>query len=206
MVGVDKGCTDSDGGRRGAGLGDRLAAGSDHGKAKGRTRNQLERVRDRHAAGGHTRKARHIERHNPGMPKRTRRRRRHKARTRDRPCRAAHAVVDKAGPVACEDLAAPMPSPVPPQGHDPSFERLGQGWDGGHPNFDIPVSRFDAGLGPSGLHIANMTAARACGRARVQGTGLTVAPGLCWTRTPRPPATVRRGCTTTGVRCPCPTG
>ena len=42
--------------------------------------------------------------------------------------------------------------------------------------------------------------------ARVNGTGLTVSTKLCWTRTPMPPATFRRGCTTTGLRCTCPTG
>ena len=58
-VDVDKGYTeaytDSDGERHGEGLGDLMAAESDHGKDKGRKRNQLKAVHDKHAAKGNHR-------------------------------------------------------------------------------------------------------------------------------------------------------
>ena len=63
-VGVDKGYTeaytDSDGERHGKGLGDLLAAESDHQKGKGQKRNQLRSVTEKHEARGHHRKADNI--------------------------------------------------------------------------------------------------------------------------------------------------
>ena len=113
-MGVDKGyteaCTDSDGERHGKGLGDLLAAESDHQKVKGQRRNRIRAVAEKHAAKGHHCKADHIRRHNPGRNQWNQRRRRHNKRTRNLPCQAAHAVADKADTIACEDLAVPMKS------------------------------------------------------------------------------------------------
>ena len=113
-VGVDKGYTeaytDSDGERHGEGLGDLLAAESDHQKVKGQRRNQLRAVAEKHAAKGNHRKADNIERHNLGRNKWNQRKRRHNKRTRNLLCQAAHAVVDKADTIACEDLSRPMKS------------------------------------------------------------------------------------------------
>ena len=113
-VGVDKGYTeaytDSDGERHGQGLGDLLAAESDHQKVKGQKRNQLQAVAEKHEAKGHHRKADNIRRHNLGRNQWNRRKRRHKKRTRDHLCHAAHTVVDKANTIACEDLTASMKS------------------------------------------------------------------------------------------------
>ena len=113
-VGVDKGYTeaytDSDGERHGKGLGDLLAAESDHQKDKGQRRNRLKATAEKHEAKGHHRKADNIRRHNLGRNKWNRRKRRHKKRTRDHLCHAAHAVVDKANTIACEDLTASMKS------------------------------------------------------------------------------------------------
>ena len=113
-VGVDKGYTeaytDNDGERHGQGLGDLLAAESDHQKVKGQRRNQLRAVAKKHEAKGNHCKARNIERHNLGRNKWNQRKRRHKKRTRNHLCHAAHAVVDKADTIACEDLTAPMKS------------------------------------------------------------------------------------------------
>ncbi|MYC64495.1 MAG: transposase [Caldilineaceae bacterium SB0661_bin_34] len=113
-VGVDKGYTeaytDSDGERHGQGLGDLLAAESDHQKDKGQRRNRLKATAEKHEAKGHHRKADNIRRHNLGRNKWNRRKRRHKKRTRDHLCHAAHAVVDKANTIACEDLTASMKS------------------------------------------------------------------------------------------------
>ena len=85
-----------------------------------------------------------------------RRRTRHHRQVRDHLCQAAHTVVDKAGTIACEDLSAHMKSAqVPPPGHQPPTERLGQGRHGGHLHFDISAQRFCVGIGQSGLHIAS---------------------------------------------------
>ena len=144
-VGVDKGyteaCTDSDGARHGQGPGDLLAAESDPQKVKGQRRNHLRSLAEKHEAQGHPRKADNIRRHNLGRNKWNQRTRRHQKRARNLLCQAAHAVVDKAATIACEDLTAPA--------------RLGQGRDGGHTHFPISAQRFCAGLGQSGLHIAN---------------------------------------------------
>ncbi len=113
-VGVDKGYTeaytDSDGTRHGEGLGDLLATESDHQKVKGQQRNQLRAVAEKHEAKGNHRKADNIRRHNLGRNKWNQRKRRHKKRARNLLCQAAHAVVDKAGTIACEDLSATMKS------------------------------------------------------------------------------------------------
>lgn len=45
----------------------------------------------------------------------------------DHLCQSGHTAMDKAGPIVCEDRFAPMMSAVPPQGHRPSAERIGQG-------------------------------------------------------------------------------
>ncbi len=113
-VGVDKGYTeaytDSDGERHGEGLGDLLSQESDARKVKGQRRNKLRDLEEKHRAKGHTRKADHIRQHNLGHRKRDRRRTRHHRQVRDHLCQAAHAVVDKAGTIACEDLSASMKS------------------------------------------------------------------------------------------------
>ena len=113
-VGVDKGYTeaytDSDAERHGEGLGDLLSAESDQRKVKGTRRNQLRAVEQKHRAKGHTRKADNIRQHNLGHQKWNRRRTLHHKQVRDHLCQAAHAVVDKAGTIACEDLSAPMKS------------------------------------------------------------------------------------------------
>ena len=128
-VGVDKGYTeaytDSDGERHGEGLGDLLAAESDHQKVKGQCRNQLRAVAEKHAAKGHHRKAHNIRRHNLGRNQWNHRQRRHKKRTRNLLCQAAHAVVDKADTIACEDLSARMQSA--PYRHRDTHRRL-RGW------------------------------------------------------------------------------
>ena len=113
-VGVDKGYTeaytDNDGERHGKGLGDLLAAESDHQKVKGQHRNQLRDIEQKHEAKGHHRKADNIRRHNLGRNKWNQRKRQHKKRARNLLCQAAHAVVDKADTIACEDLTAHMKS------------------------------------------------------------------------------------------------
>ena len=113
-VGVDKGYTeaytDSDGERHGKGLGDLLAAESDHQKAKGQRRNRLRAVAKKHEAKGNHCKADNIRRHNLGRNKWNQRKRRHKKRARNLLCQAAHSVVDKADTIACEDLSRPMKS------------------------------------------------------------------------------------------------
>ena len=160
-VGVDKGYTeaytDSDGERHGKGSGRPAGCGKrPRQKVKGQHRNQLRAVAEKHEAKGHHRKADNIRRHNlgrnkwnqrkrqtqkagaqpavPGRPRRGRQGGHHRLRRPD----GAHEV-----------------RPVSPQGHQPSSERLGQGRDGGHTHLDISAQRFCAGLGQSGLHIAN---------------------------------------------------
>ena len=113
-VGVDKGYTeaytDNDGQRHGEGPGDLLAAESDRQKVKGQRRNRLRAVAEKHEAKGNHRRADNIRRHNPGRNQWNQRQRRHNKRTRNLLCQAAHAVVDKADTIACEDLTAPMKS------------------------------------------------------------------------------------------------
>ncbi len=113
-IGIDKGYTeaytDSDGERHGEGLGDLLAAESDHVNDKGQKRNRLRAVEKKHRAAGRTRKADNIRHNNLGNRKWDRWQKKHTARTRNFLCRAAHRVVDRAGTIACEDLTAPMKS------------------------------------------------------------------------------------------------
>ena len=113
-VGVDKGYTeaytDNEGDRHGEGLGDLLSAESDQRKVKGQRRNRLRTVEQKHRAKGNARKADNIQKNNLGNQKWDRRRTLHHKQVRDHLCHAAHAVVDKAGTLACEDLSLPMKS------------------------------------------------------------------------------------------------
>ena len=128
-VGVDKGYTeaytDSDGERHGQGLGDLLAAESDHQKVKGQRRNHLRSMAEKHEAKGNHCKADNIRQHNLGRNKWNRCKRQHKKRARNHLCQAAHAVVDKADTIACEDLTVPMKSA--PYRHRDTNRRL-HGW------------------------------------------------------------------------------
>ena len=113
-IGVDKGYTeaytDSDGKRHGEGLGDLLAAESDHVKVKGGRRNKLRAVEKKHREAGRTRKADNIRRNNLGNCKWDNRKKLHNAQVRELLCKAAHGIVDRAAVIACEDLTAPMQS------------------------------------------------------------------------------------------------
>ena len=79
-------------------------------KEKGQRRNKLRDLEGKHRDKGHTRKADNIRQHNLGHRKWDRRQVRHRKQVRDHLCQAAHAVVDKAGTVACEDLSLSMQS------------------------------------------------------------------------------------------------
>ncbi|MDE0672102.1 MAG: hypothetical protein OXH72_10215, partial [Caldilineaceae bacterium] len=141
-IGVDKGYTeaytDSDGDRHGEGLGDLLSTESDPRKVKGQRRNRLRDIEQTHQAKGHHRKANAIRKNNLGNQKWDRRRPRHHKQVRDHlcqgcPCSSGQGRHDRLrGPVRTHEVR-----PVPPQGHQPPSERLGQGRDGGHPHLDI---------------------------------------------------------------------
>lgn len=102
-VGVDKGYTevftDSDGDVHGEGLGEILSDESDYLKVKYQRRNKLGAIAE---AKPHKRDK--VLRNNLGRKKLDERKRKHKARVRDKVFKATHAVVDKAGVVASEDL------------------------------------------------------------------------------------------------------
>ena len=158
-VGVHKGYTevytDSDGERHGQGLGNLLAAESDQRKVKGRRRNHLKAPSTTSTRRRATpARARNIEQHNLG--RKTQRRRRHQRRVRNLLCQAVHAVVDKAGTSVCEDLSASM---KPAKYRHKDTNRRLHGWVKGVMadtlNFGISAQRFCAGIGQSGLHIAN---------------------------------------------------
>ena len=158
-VGVDKGYTeaytDSDGERHGEGLGDLLSAESDHRKVKGTRRNHLRDTEQKHRAKGNHRKANNIRKNNLGNQKWDRRRAAPQTGARPplpgRPQRRGQGRHDRLrGPVREHEVRS-----VPPPGHQPPTERMGQGRDGGHPHLDISAQRFCAGIGQSGLHIAN---------------------------------------------------
>ncbi len=128
-VGVDKGYTeayaDSDGERHGEGLGNLLSAESDQRKVKGTRRNHLRDTEQKHRAKGNHRKADNIRKNNLGNQKWNQRQSLHRKQVRDHLCHAAHAVVDKAGTIACEDLSATMKSA--PYRHRDTNRRL-SGW------------------------------------------------------------------------------
>ena len=96
------------------------------------------------------------------------------------------------------------------QGHAPRYptpsERLGQGRDGRHPNLDISTQRHCVGVGEPRLHVANRLPHRDSCRGNGAGIGFTAWTESCWTRTPTPPATSWRACTTTRSRCKRPSG
>ncbi|MCE2468488.1 MAG: hypothetical protein J4G06_10795 [Caldilineaceae bacterium] len=109
--------------------------------------------------------------------------------------------VDKAGTLACEDLSASMKSAK--YRHKDTNRRL-NGWVKGV-MADTPTS-ISRRRG-SALALVNPAyTSQIDSRTIVAGTSFSVPTGLCWTRTPMPPATFRRGCTTRRLRCPCPTG
>jgi len=108
-IGVDKGYTeafvDSDGEHHGEGLGALLRAESDYLKVKNQRRAKLRAIAKNTK---NERKRQNITRHNLGRKKLNRRAAKVKARIRDKVFKAAHAIVDKAGTIAAEDLTAPM--------------------------------------------------------------------------------------------------
>ena len=144
-MGVDKGYTET--------LGDRLATESDQRKVKGQRRNRLRAVAEKHAAKGPARPAT-----SGGTTSAT------KSGTGGSPCTTDRCATTSARPPT-PSWTRPAPTPartcphevrqVPSPGHQPPPERVGQGHHGGHPHFDISTQRFCAGLGQSGLHIAN---------------------------------------------------
>ena len=105
-VGVDKGhpeaFTDSDGKRRGEGLGEGPATESDDRKVKGQRRNRLRTLGQKHREAGNAKKADRIRRRHLGNRKWDRHQKQNNVRVRDRLCRAAHGIVDRAGTIACE--------------------------------------------------------------------------------------------------------
>ncbi len=106
-IGVDKGFTevlvDSDGERHGEGLGNLLANESDRLKLKYRRRSKLRAISKKKPH-----KKEPIERFNLGGKKRDRRSQKHQSKVRNIVFKAVHAVVDKAGTIAAEDLTSPM--------------------------------------------------------------------------------------------------
>ena len=209
-VGVDKGYTeaytDSDGERHGEDLGDLLAQESDARKVKGQRRNKLRDLEEKHRDKGHTRKADNIRQNNLGNRKWDRRQVRHRKQVRDHLCQAAHAVVDKAGTLACENLSLPMKSAK--YRHRDTNRRL-NGWVKGvmaDTLTSISRRRGSALALVNPAYTSQSTPGRVCCRARVDGIGFTAPTGLCWTRMPMPPATFWRGCTTRRLRCTGPTG
>ena len=110
-IGIDKGYseafTDSDGDRHGDGLGEILSNESDYLKAKYQARNKLKALAEKHDQ-KNPEKAENIRQNNLGRKKLNRRKRRQTARIRDKVYKAAHAVVDKAETIVCEDLTSPI--------------------------------------------------------------------------------------------------
>jgi len=108
-IGVDKGYTeafvDSDGEHHGEELGELLQKESDYLKVKNQRRAKLRAIAKNTK---NERKRQNILRNNLGRKKLERRQRRHQAKVRDVCFKAAHAIVDKAGVIAAEDLTAPM--------------------------------------------------------------------------------------------------
>lgn len=109
VLGVDKGytevLTDSDGHRHGIGLGQLLAAESDHLKVKNQRRAKLRSVAEKATEAGDSSKAERITQNNLGTVKRERRRVKFNAKVRTLTFAAVHAVNDKAAVVIAEDLS-----------------------------------------------------------------------------------------------------
>ena len=119
-IGIDKGYTevftDSDGDKHGLELGDRLSKESDVLKKKYQNRNKLKAIAD---------KKPHVRSSNLGRKKLDARKTKHNRNVRDICYKAAHAVVDKAKIVVCEDLT----SPIPDKGkYGPNQSRRLSGW------------------------------------------------------------------------------
>ncbi len=104
IIGIDKGYTevftDSDGDKHGLGLGERLSKESDALKKKYKNRNKLKAIAEKQP---------HILAFNLGRKKLNQRKAKHNAHVKDVCYKAAHAVVDKAKVVVCEDLTSPIP-------------------------------------------------------------------------------------------------
>lgn len=107
-IGVDKGytevLTDSDGQHHGTELGELLASESDYRKTKNARRAKIRSVAEKARENGDHATADRIARNNLGMTKRDRRSSRWQQTVRTTTFRAVHAVVDKAGLIAAEDL------------------------------------------------------------------------------------------------------
>ncbi len=108
-VGIDKGYTeaftDDDNERYGEGLGEMLSKESDSLKTKYQRRNKLRAIAEKKPH-----KAEKIRKNNLGRKKLNRRRDGHTAHVKDHLFKAAHALVDKAKKIACEDLTLPIKS------------------------------------------------------------------------------------------------
>ncbi|OCB20033.1 MULTISPECIES: zinc ribbon domain-containing protein [Mycobacterium] len=113
VIGVDKGYTeaftDADGDHHGDGLGERLAAESDHRRIKNERRAKIRAIAEKAFAAGDLAKSARIVNNNLGLTKRTRRNERFEVTMRSLVFSAAHAVVNKAREVVAEDLTRPIP-------------------------------------------------------------------------------------------------
>jgi IS605 OrfB family transposase len=123
IEGIDAGVrevfTTTDGRRFGAGQYTRIAARAERDRARGKARNKLRAVRDRHLARAEsaaetgdtataraaTAKARRIERHNLGRKKLSAQRVRDRAVTKDAVYQAVHDLVDTTAHIVAEDLS-----------------------------------------------------------------------------------------------------
>ncbi len=109
IIGVDKGYTevyvDSQGEHHGERLGDLLTSESDFLKLKYQCRHKLRSIAK---AKSHKKKGQAIKKNNLGRKKLNRRKNKIDAQIKDTVFKATHAVVDKAGTIAAEDLTAPM--------------------------------------------------------------------------------------------------
>lgn len=117
VLGIDKGYTeaftDSDGDHYGPNFGKRMTEYSDKVAATGKPRNKLHALAKKHRQAGRIAKADRILKNNLGQKKIDARKERAQKSLRTIAYQAAHAIVDKATVVACEDLTAVMASKPP---------------------------------------------------------------------------------------------
>jgi hypothetical protein len=111
-IGIDKGYTqaftDSDGQAHGLQFGEVLSNYSDKTYATNKSRNKLHALEKKHRAAGRIAKADRIRANNLGRKKIDARKEKTQKELRSIAYQAAHAVVDKAVVVACEDLSSPI--------------------------------------------------------------------------------------------------
>jgi hypothetical protein len=173
-AGVSEVFTDTNGRRYGTGQYQRIAKRAERDRARGKARNKLRAVRNRHLARATaateagdavtaceaTRKARRIDRHNLGRTKLTRQRAHDRAVTKDAVYQSVHDLVDTTAHIVAEDLSGLRGKSKFGRTTSRGYAAWQRSFFGRRAGVGAKPQRFCGDIDQPGLHITTSTPVR----------------------------------------------